>query len=818
MKNTRSPLRLLTALALLLPIGTVTATENPNASARVAPDSNLALDLYQRHSEPNAENFGQCLGGYVLPSQLIPKAAVSDSGDRVITAELDSLVGRQTGLVQLQGNVVINDGQRVLLAEQALLNQGDRRIGFPQGLVIGQNNLVVQGQQASIGLDGESLDLRNVQWLMPKQNLRGTASTLQRSNAGAVVLTDAELTRCAPGNNGWSLGVRELQINEVESFAQAKGAVLRIKSVPVAYLPRMRVSMDGKQSSGWQMPTGGASSRDGLELGVPYYWDVSPTLDAIVTPRLVSRRGIGVDGQIQYGSSAQSATIDLSYLASDDLYNGRFDRRTYKALGGESTLGSSFDAADRWLVSVDQEGSLGPLTTRVDFARSSDRDFFRDLDSYVGLANPNALSQFAEVAYTTDRLDLRVRSLGFQRLDELDILDYESSPAVLLNYRSNPSQQGFTWAMMSQWADFDAQRPRFNGGPLSLSPLEGSRTHVEPSLSFRRDGGSGYWAVRGGYKFTEYDLDRLPSNPALYDDRQTDRGIGFFSADAGLFFERDIAVGNDRLVQTLEPRIFYLNQAFEAQDRLPVFDSMPLSMTFDQLFSDNRFAGLDRIGDADRLTLAATSRVLSASGRELGSFALAYMDHLSNPRVEWPGQADIGASDLLASEQIINVQEGWQLRARQLWNEDRSAWEELGASLHLRGAGRRIYNVGVNRRVLDNIEQAEFSAYAPLNHNVSLTSRWHYDLEGQRTLEAFIGLEYDDCCVRFRLLARQYLENPSYRNYGLPQSLLPLEDLRTDRGVLLEVQLKGLAGFGSKVDALLRRSVYGYGSPEGLGR
>ena len=135
---------------------------------------------------------------------------------------------------------------------------------------------------------------------------------------------------------------------------------------------------------------------------------------------------------------------------------------------------------------------MGPLTTRVDFARSSDRDFFRDLDSYVGLTNPNALSQFAEIAYTTDTLDLRVRSLGFQRLDELDTLDYESSTALMLNYRSNSSQQGFTWAMKSHWADFDAQRARFNAGQLAISPKEGSRIHVEPSLSFRRNGASGY--------------------------------------------------------------------------------------------------------------------------------------------------------------------------------------------------------------------------------------------------------------------------------------------------------------------------------------
>ena len=820
MKNTRISPRLLTLLVLSLIAAAGVAAEKPSASANVANEasySNVAVDLYQQHSEPHVANFGQCLGGYVLPLLLTPKSVANDSDDRLITAELDSLAGRQAGVVRLQGNVIINDGQRVLLAEEALLNQGDRRLAFPQGLVVGQNDLVVRGEQADMGLDGESLNLRTVQWLMPKQRLRGTASTLQRSSTGAIVLTDTELTSCSPGNDGWSLGVKELQINEAESFAQAKGAVLRIKSVPVAYLPRMRVSMDGKQSSGWQMPTGGASSRDGLELGVPYYWDVSPVLDAIVTPRLVSRRGLGIEGQLQYDSPSQNATVDLSYLASDDLYNGLFDRKTYKDLGGETTLGS-FDSADRWLVSVDQEGSLGPLTTRVDFARSSDRDFFRDLDSYVGLANPNALSQFAEIAYTTGHWDLRVRSLGFQRLDELDTLDYESSPALQLNYKSNPSKRGLTWAVASQWADFNAQQARFNVGQEAISPVEGSRTHVEPSLSFRRDGGSGFWALRGGYKYTEYNLDGSPSNLAFYGDQQTDRGIGFFSADAGLFFERDIGAENGRLVQTLEPRIYYLSQGYEAQDRLPVFDSVPLSMTFDQLFSDDRFAGLDRIGDADRLTLAATSRVLSPSGKELGSFALAYMDHFSDPRVQWPGRADISASDLVAGEQSITGQQGWQLRARQLWNKDLSAWQELGASLHLRGSGRRIYNFGVNRRMLDAVKQAEFSAYAPLNHNVALTSRWHYDIEGHRTLEAFIGLEYDDCCVRFRLVARQYLENPSYRNFGLPQSMLPLDDLRTDRGVLLEMQLKGLAGFGSKVDALLRRSVYGYGLPAGLGR
>ena len=67
-----------------------------------------------------------------------------------------------------------------------------------------------------------------------------------------------------------------------------------------------------------------------------------------------------------------------------------------------------------------------------------------------------------------------------------------------------------------------------------------------------------------------------------------------------------------------------------------MFDSIPLSMTFDQLFSDDRFAGLDRIGDADRLTVAVTSRVLSGSGKELGALQLAYLTTCLN-REKGPG-------------------------------------------------------------------------------------------------------------------------------------------------------------------------------------
>ncbi len=815
-------------LALVLFSGHALAEEGLTGAAEIesaaSASSDSATDLarrFYRHTlVPSAENFGQCLGGYAVPAHLQPPSHESadtqdDPHDRLITAELDRLTGERDGQIQLQGNVLIREGQRLLQAQSAQLDQEGSEIRFPQGLLVTQPNLVVAGEQAEIGLQKETMQLNKVQWLLLKQQLRGSAASLSQSASGQVVLNKAELTRCLPGNQGWSLGVERLEINEDKGYAQARGAVLKVKSIPVAYLPRLRVSMDGSLASGWQVPTGGLSSRDGLEVSFPYYWSIDETLSATVAPRWISRRGLGVDGQLNYADQFQVAEVTGSFLSSDDLYNGYFDRDTYKALGGDRVAGS-FESADRWLLALQQAGKIGPLSTRIDFARSSDRDFFRDLDSYVGLASPTALQQFAEVAYVTDHLDLRLQTVGFQRLDELNISDYKASPALLLDYRSNPFELGFGWGLRAHVAEFGQRLGRLSNVHQVIPNVEGRRTHLEPSIAFRRDSQSGYWALRGGYKYTQYDLDEPMQSVVLGRtglEREPDRGIEFFSLDTGLFLERDIELGNRQWTQTLEPRLFYLYQGYENQDALPVFDSVPRSMAFDALFADNRYVGLDRIGDADRMTLAATSRLIQSSGRERAAMSLAYLQHLSSPRVQLFGRADIGAGDLVAAEQTVELSPRVQLRGWQLWHKDRGKWEELRGSVHLRGSGRRVYNLGFNQRDWLNIKQVELSTYAPLSQHLAVTARWHYDLESERTLEAFMGLEYDDCCIKLRLIARQYLENPSYRDFGIPQALLPVNELRTDRGLLLEVELKGLAGIGSKVESLLRRGIYGYGAP-----
>ena len=338
-------------LVLLLLTGISEAQEGSASASQVAsavpatspgasvlnPAGDLALRLYRPALEPSAEHFGQCLGSYIAP--VTPPLSNENAGERLITAELDRLTGQRGGQVALRGNVLIRDGHRFLQADSALLEQEGQKIRFPQGLLVTEPDLIFQGQRAEIGLQGETLQLDAVQWLLLEQKFRGSAASLVQRESGQVVLKDAQLTRCLPGNQGWSLGVDRLEINEGDGYAQANGAVLKVRSIPVAYLPRMRVSMDGSRTTGWQMPTGGLSSRDGLEAQFPYYWQLDDALSASLAPRWVSRRGVGIDGQLSYAKQSNVAEANVSFLPSDNLYNGYLDRDTYKALDADRVAG-----------------------------------------------------------------------------------------------------------------------------------------------------------------------------------------------------------------------------------------------------------------------------------------------------------------------------------------------------------------------------------------------------------------------------------------------------------------------------------------------
>src|SRR6185503_13770013 len=147
----------------------------------------------------------------------------------------------------------------------------------------------------------------------------------------------------------------------------------------------------------------------------------------------------------------------------------------------------------------------------------------------------------------------------------------------------------------------------------------------------------------------------------------TSRSVPIASVDAGVFFDRSFQWGQRAFLQTLEPRLFYLNVPFRDQSKLPNFTTAESDFNFAQIFTDNRFVGGDRIGDANQLTLALTSRLIeSATGLERFKGALGQVYYFRPQRVTLEGPPrDAKSSDILAlaASQMspsMSFDVGWQ--------------------------------------------------------------------------------------------------------------------------------------------------------------
>ena len=273
-----------------------------------------------------------------------------------------------------------------------------------------------------------------------------------------------------------------------------------------------------------------------------------------------------------------------------------------------------------------------------------------------------------------------------------------------------------------------------------------------------------------------------------------------FSLAGGVFLERNVGLFDKRYLQTLEPRFYYLYVPEQDQSGLPVFDTGLLPHSFSALFRDNRFTGADRLGDANRLTLAVSSHLINReTGRDLGRVSLGQSLYLRDRRVALPGGAvDDAPSSALIAAFNTRVIDDWALRADLSWDPNGKGTRRFTAEASYNPAPGKILNLAYRvRREGVAIEQSDISLRWPLGQQWSAVGRWNYAVPEGRSLEMFAGLEYEDCCWGARVVARRFLAS--------------LEG-RYATGFFLQLELKGLAGLGGNTLDFLKRQISGYRS------
>ncbi len=733
-----------------------------------------------------------CEGAYVEPAFALPRN--SDPTEFSIKASAGSAEVWIDERAVLRGGVEIDQGNRSLSSEVATYYDADQRVVATGDVVLREPDILIIGKSGEMHLDSGALQVNDAQFLLHEHQIRGRAERIARDEAATLHGTQTTFTRCEPGNNGWSVHARTIEVEDGAQWGIARRAVVRVKDVPIFYTPYLRFPVTDERMSGFLFPSMRFGD-EGPDIGLPYYLNLAPNYDAIVEPRWIRDRGVGVQGEFRHLSGWAETELGGAFLYDDDLYNGDLSKDDFETLG----LPGPFESEDRWLVHASHGGLLGNFRTILDYTEVSDDDYFRDLGTDLSVSSRVELDQRGEIQYSAGGLFARFWAQGFQNLDDTVRDPYDRLPELAVSYQGDLAGP-FEWSLGSSISRFDRGDDPLNVG---VEAINGDRFHVEPRLQLPMYWPFGFLRLNGGYRYTSYDLEDVPVG---FDD-QPDRGLWMGTADTGLFFEREMSAFGNHWIHTLEPRLYYLYQQFEDQTELPRFDAGSLTFNFSQLFRDNRFAGIDRMGDADQLSAALTTRLLDSEyGQERLRFSIGQIFYFQDRDVTLagpPNELDRQSSSQLAAEAALRLFGNWSIRSNAVYNHHDSLWDDGSASIRYQRDNRHIFNVGYRysetRRPL--INQSDVSVYWPVSKHWSVLGRWNYDIEVDHTIESVAGVEYNDCCWRFRLVYRAYERSPTD---------VFLEDTDTDVGVFLQIVFKGMAGIGGKVDSLMEDAIPGY--------
>tara|TARA_R110002073_G_scaffold5617_5_gene34406 strand:+ start:3430 stop:5937 length:2508 start_codon:yes stop_codon:yes gene_type:complete len=771
-----------------------------------------------------------CHGAYVEPPLRY------DSTTGLMHAEANNALHVVDQSTTLTGDVILNQGTQEIRSPRVIQDEATQIAEIDGPLQLRDRGLLLTGEHATSNLlTGEGV-VDQATFLLHESSFRGKAATLARNNLNQLFLDDTTFTRCDPGSNVWSMNSETLELRPDEGYGTARNVTLRIKDVPVIYTPYLRFPLNDDRQSGFLMPSLGHDNDGGTDIIIPYYFNLAPNYDATYQLHSMWKRGLIHDLQARHMSLRTNNEINLGFIRRDDEYDDRDLEDLTTAGTNTGVVIPEFEKQDRWYINLRHQASWsGKWATSIDYNAVSDIDYVDDIGGEFGstsiddFLNPvrgnlteqrsATLTRLGTLSYQSGDFQSSLNVQGFQSLDPLGAEQYERLPNLTASWSKDlgPLES----KMKFDYTFFDKDNTGLTGPLATIG--ERAYTDVEVAWPFRKIWG--FFEPSAGVIHRKYQLDDEPltarSNPEIT--------TGRFSLDGGLYFDRFFSLKGQSLQQTLEPRVFYLNVENDDQNDLPQFDAGASTQSYSSLFRNNRFSGFDRIGDAEHISVGLTSRFLSEeTGSEFLALSLGQIYYLKDRDVVFqPTAADDPTADEspLFAEARFKVGDNLSVSGTYEWEPDVNRSNRGTFALKYSDGLRRILNINYTYTaseiqqpsLITKSEESDVNLIWPITQHWSAIGRWNFGWDDNRTIEAFAGLEYNDCCWKTRLVWRRFLKDP--RNVTqliddptTPGGFIAVTDLKTpsDVGIFFEFQLKGLAMLGGRLDSFLEDAIPGY--------
>lgn len=767
------------------------------------------VDESELTESQKSERLSGCCGAYIEPTRTDKQAQLSpEEAPTEAEADTSQMVTTDQGRVfTFNDNVVVTQGNRRLTADKAIVDEGKQTLDIEGGIVLREPGLLLKGEKAHLKQNDKTFDIEQADYVIHDAHIRGQAEHIVRKENLELIFKKTAYTLCPPGSNAWLLSASKITVNSDRTQGVARNVTLKIKDIPVFYLPYLRFPVGNQRQSGFLFPT--VSFTDsGANLATPYYFNLAPHYDLLLTPNYLDGHGLLLEGEARHLSPYFATTAGFGYLSNDRGGNDEdLDDRIER---GELTEAQArpFKGEDRWLVDVFQTGGQGRWSSTIDYAKVSDRNYFRDLDTTqtASAVNDIQLNQSAELRYRLDHWQATTRLQQYQLLIDGAVEPYQQLPITTLDGQFG----GRNWqsTLKHEFIRFDHP----DNDDTGSTRVTGDRLRIDYqfALNYRKEWG--FFKPGIGIRHLTYRLDEDAN------DRSPRVTSPQASIDAGLFFERSGAFLSTPYLQTFEPRLFYLRNGYDDHSDFYAinqeganldFDTTDLNFGYGQLFRTSRFAGGDRLDDTDQLSIGITNRIINpATGGEWLNLSIGQIIYFDDRRVTLSGIPDEDNTSDIAARASALISDHWQLTSNVIFDDETDKVNQGNLALRYRDNQHTLANVDYRyfrqAESIGDISQVSASAIWPIVDNQwNLLASVSRDLERHRYVNTLAGIEYNDCCYRIRLAARRWLDNDL-------QAVVSNDQLEYDRGLFLELQLKGLGGIGRKLDEVFDESIEGY--------
>lgn len=854
--------RMLTAIivltACLVPVSFLLAASDRNFNA-------TREEIIEELSWISQPKENRCGGHYLEAPIIVPESLELDKQRIQITS--DQLLFAQRGTSVGEGKVVITRYGQEITANKAYLYRDPETgkvsaIELIDDIKMREPNSLVVAAKGRFNLQDRTQSLRDILYrtaiysdsfhkphTLTKSQLRqpnkvtqltawGKAKSFEQNEPDIYEFDQASYSTCPPDTRAWHLKASQIVLNKETGRGYATNARIYVKDVPIYYTPYINFPIDSRRKTGFLWPTVGSSSSYGMYARAPFYWNMAPDHDMTITPTFISKRGLQVIDVFRYLTPQSEGDMNVEILPSDRAFadfqqsqSEEFGSSTDPVVESElrrleqaSTTRKAFDWQNKTRFNDHWSSTL-------DYNWVSDDYYLRDFSSNINQVTQNQLLQTAELDYKNTNWNSMLRLQGYQTLHPVDdpsifLNQYIRLPQFVLNADYPEMPGGMDYFIDNELTHFDI---RANPGSLLKQPI-GNRLNMQPGFS--RPITLPYLTItpRLQMAVTKYSIGDVTGD----EPKTPSRVLPIFDMSTSMYFDRDIQIlPNFR--QTLEPQVYYVYIPYRNQDDLPVFDTTVNTLTYDQLFTYNRFSGIDRINDANQVGLGVSTRFIDKeTGVEKIKAAVGQILYFKKRSVTLCGDVTdplcTNAGDTATNQEntrnrspltgliTYNVNPDWSATANTIWNAQTDKVDNQSIALHYQPPNsQKIVNLGYNfvrmgdyilgdnpNSGASNLSQTDLSFSWPVMRDWSAVARWTQNWNHHHFQNLLYGLQYDSCCWAVRLVSGRFFTTLSTNS-----------TFEYNTQFYLQFALKGLGSMpapGGEASPILTSNISGYQS------